>query len=139
MNSAYVAYKFRWVVLLTYCIVNAANAIQWIAFAPITSLTMVYFGISAEEVNGLSICYMALYLPGTFLAMFLFSKYSLRQGFLVGAMMQLIGSWVRYGSSFAASPAGFGGLLFGQCLSGLAQPFFTNTPAQIASRWFPSK
>jgi len=138
--STYQVYRFRFAVLLSYCLVNASNAIQWISFAAITSLTGTYFNVSASMVNGLSICFFALYLPGTIMATWLFTKYSMRTGFLVGAAMTAVGGWIRYGATFGdtTTTAAYAGLLFGQCVSALAQPVFTNLPAKVASRWFPT-
>ena len=55
--------------------------------------------------------------------------------------MTAVGGWIRYGSVFGDIPSGgaYAGVLVGQCVSALAQPFFTNIPAMVASRWFPVK
>jgi hypothetical protein len=141
MADTYQVTRWRFLVLGSFCLVNASNAIQWISFAPISSLVGQYFQVNDTKVNALSICYLALYLPGTFLSMWTFNKYSLRAGLLVGAFMTVVGGWIRYGSSFGDVPSGaaYGGLLFGQCISGLSQPFFTNIPAKVGSRWFSVK
>ena len=140
-SNSYTAYRWRFLVLASFCLVNASNAIQWICFAPINSLVQQYFAVDSQKVNALSICFLALYLPGTILAMWIFNRFSLRTGLLVGSWMTAIGGWVRFASGFGdtASGAAYGGLLFGQCISALAQPFFTNVPAMVASRWFPVK
>jgi len=141
MATQYQTYTWRFLVLASFCIVNAGNAIMWIGFAPINSLTQTYFNINSEKVNALSICFLALYFPGTILSMWIFNQYSLRTGLLTGAVMTAIAGWIRFASTYGdtSSTAAYGGVLFGQCVAGLAQPFFTNIPAKVSSRWFPLK
>ena len=85
----------------------------------------------------LSVVFMILYAPGSYMAMYTITKYGLRTTILVGASLNAIGAWIRYSSVFAASDpelpsfAGYAVLLLGQTLPALAQPLFTNVPAKL--------
>lgn len=79
-----------------------------------------------------------LYLPGTILSVFLMERYGLRVCLTVGAALNAISAWMRYGACFISSPhTSFALLLVGQCVGGVAQPIFTNLPSRIAGDWFP--
>lgn len=90
----------RFLVLFVYCLINIGNAIVWISFAPISSLTQIDYAISVEKVNALSVCYMAVYLPASVLGMWIFAKFNLRSGVLVGACLTALGGWIRFGSAY---------------------------------------
>lgn len=129
----------RLIVLFSFCMINIANALVWITFAAISSLTRQFYQISTDEVNALSVCYLALYLPGSIAAVYVFLKYSLRVGILNGAGITMIGGWIRYISVHCSTSNAFGVLLFGQILAGFAQPFITNSPAKVSARFFTVK
>jgi len=59
-------YKRRWVVLLCFCLCNAANALVWITFSPISDQVEAKFNISSTWVNMLSLVFMIVFVPITF-------------------------------------------------------------------------
>ncbi len=116
------------------------NAAIWIAFAPISSITAEYYGVSTTAVNMLSVVFMILYVPGTFLANWSFSRLGLRGTMVLSALINFIGSAMRFASvdgDGAPSAGGYPLLLAGQALCGLVQPIFVNSTAKIAAAWFP--
>ena len=145
--STYKVYRARWHMLAIFCTLTFTNAFLWISFAPIVTLTERFYGVSATYVNLLSALFMVLYLPGSYLAMYLITKYGLRTSITVGAILNAVGSWLRYSSVLVAAQSGSSGqppffayvlLLFGQSFPALAQPLFTNVPAKLAGDWFPN-
>jgi len=147
VSSTYKVYRARWHMLAIFCTLTFTNAFLWISFAPIVTLTERFYGVSATYVNLLSALFMVLYLPGSYLAMYLITKYGLRTSITVGAILNAVGSWVRYSSVLVAANSDSSGqppffayvlLLFGQSFPALAQPLFTNVPAKLAGDWFPN-
>ena len=140
----YKVYRVRWHMLGIFCVLTFTNAFLWISFSPIVALTERYYGVSATYVNLLSALFMVLYLPGSYLAMYLITKYGLRTSITVGAVLMAIGGWIRYASVYvakaSATPSFFAYvlLLLGQSFPALAQPLFTNVPAKLAGDWFPN-
>jgi MFS family permease len=96
--------------------------------------------VSSTLVNLFSLVYMFLYLPGTIFSAWVFDRFGLRTGLLVGAFgnllcgaIRLAAMWMLPGNSLGA----WGLSLFGQCVGGMVQPFFTNAPSKISGVWFP--
>lgn len=131
----------RWLVLAIFALGSLTNAVMWINFAPITSATSQYFGVSTIYVNALSMSFMALYVPGTVWASREMMGNGLRGVVVTGSVLQCLGAWLRVGGAVAeghmAHPLPFAGLALGQILGALAQPFFTNSSTRLAAEWFP--
>jgi hypothetical protein len=141
MAMEYTAYSSRWWVLLAFSLNNGANALLWICFASIVDATSALFAVSPAYVNGLSLAFLLLFLPGTVLTSFLVERYGLRTTLIVGSALDCAGAWLRYGGALvapASRPAGFALLTLGQCVAALAQPCFTNLPARLSADWFPA-
>lgn len=136
-------YRARWHMIAIFCLQTFTNAFLWISFAPIVELTQRFYAVDVTFVNMLSVIFMILYAPGSYMAMYTITKYGLRTTILVGASLNAVGAWVRYSSVFVArdeglpSFFGYAVLLLGQTMPALAQPLFTNVPAKLAADWFP--
>lgn len=137
----YKSYSARWHTLAIFVAQTFVNAFLWIGFAPVSVWTQRYYGVSVAAVNLLSVIFMVLYAPGSYIAMHMIAVSGLRRTMVVGVLLNATGSLVRLASVWAAiSDAGVAGyaiLLLGQALPALAQPFFTNIPAKLAGDWFP--
>ena len=134
-------YSSRWIMLALFCSATMTNAIIWISFAPISANAELFYGVGTLPINGLSMCFMLLYLPGSMLSSYLLERYGLRTGMVVGGAMGCISCWIRY-ASVAPHYGGYTRyaiVLFGQCIAALAQPIYTNAPAKLAGSWFPAK
>ena len=144
LTGTYRVYRARWHMIFIFCLLTFTNAFLWISFAPVAALAGRYYGVDVTYVNLLSVIFMLLYAPGSYLAMYLVTKYGLRTTILTGAVLNAAGAWIRYASVFAvrnaALPAwaGYAVLLLGQSLPAIAQPLFTNVPAKLAADWFPN-
>eukprot|EP00465_Bigelowiella_longifila_P010289 CAMPEP_0185261468 /NCGR_PEP_ID=MMETSP1359-20130426/9850_1 /TAXON_ID=552665 /ORGANISM="Bigelowiella longifila, Strain CCMP242" /LENGTH=420 /DNA_ID=CAMNT_0027848099 /DNA_START=1 /DNA_END=1263 /DNA_ORIENTATION=+ len=87
----------------------------------------------------LSVVFMILYIPGTYLASYLFERFGLRGTILAANTLNVAGSVLRFASIGTDSTANNGGyalLLIGQGMCGLVQPIFVNAAALIAATWF---
>jgi len=67
-------YGSRWLMLALFCAATMTNAIIWITFAPISAQASVFFDASTFAVNGLSMVFMVMYLPGTLLSSYLLER-----------------------------------------------------------------
>lgn len=130
----------RWFMLLLYCVQTLLNQAIWLTFAPIAFETGAYYHATNNWVNSLSMVFMVLYPFGMLLSARQL-QVSLRSAIVWGALMNLVACVFRAGSVFCPmrGGAGFGVLLAGQSIAGLAQPLLTNAPARIASDWFPKE
>jgi len=137
----YKVYGARWTMLALFCFLNAANAMLWVTFAPITDLTQDYFGgADLTTVNMLALVFQIGYVPGTFIGVLCSKKFGIRQTLLIGGALDLFGSLVRVLAAVFRDALGVTGcyslMMFGQICGSLAQPIFVNLPAAIAADWF---
>jgi hypothetical protein len=51
VSAPYVPERRRWVVLMAFALANLSNAVLWVTFAPISSLTEEFFNVSQTSVN----------------------------------------------------------------------------------------
>jgi hypothetical protein len=60
---------------------------------------------------------------------------------MTSAGLVLVGNWVRYAGSHKFTPDGgnFGVVMFGQILTGLAQPFVLAAPTRYSDMWFTTR
>lgn len=132
----YRVYKIRWLQLFIYILITLANAINSVTFAPIEDPTTKFYGISSTQVNALAIVFLFLYIAGTALSIWLSQKYPIRTIMIVGAMLNM-GTYVRLLSLIAPKKwFSYAALLIGQIFPAIGAPFFLNSTALLAARWF---
>lgn len=139
--EVFVMYKRRWIMFIIFALQTIINAVMWITFAPIQLSTITFYGIDKNRVNWLALAYQVLYLPGTAMASYSISRFGFKNGLVHGCILNTLGAWLRWLSTKSDSEERFGEysyvcLMIGQSLAGLAQPYFTNTPAKFAGEWF---
>ncbi|EEY21939.1 conserved hypothetical protein [Verticillium alfalfae VaMs.102] len=58
---------------------------------------------------------------------------------MVAAALVLVGNWVRYAGSHSSKGGTYGVVMFGQILTGLAQPFVLAAPTRYSDLWFSNR
>jgi len=58
---------------------------------------------------------------------------------ITASVLILLGNWIRYGATKAGTHGNFGGVMFGQILTGLAQPFVLAAPTRYSDLWFTNR
>lgn len=60
---------------------------------------------------------------------------------MTSAALVLVGNWVRFAGSYKVDPEGgnFGVVMFGQILTGMAQPFALAAPTRYSEMWFTTR
>ncbi|GAB5361541.1 hypothetical protein AAMO2058_000721800 [Amorphochlora amoebiformis] len=132
-------YPARWVTLILFGMASLMNAVIWITFAPINSITGNFYDVNDTAVNMLSVVYMIVYIPGTYLSSFLFWRVGLRWTILAANILNVLGATLRLASvknNMEQNINGYVLLLIGQTLCGLGQPIYVNGSARIAATWF---
>ncbi|CAF1272919.1 unnamed protein product [Rotaria magnacalcarata] len=130
----YRAYRIRWIQLIVFVLATFSNAITSITFAPIESETSKFYKITSAEINSLAIVFLFLYPFGTILSIWLSRKLSMRSTIIIGSILNL-GVFIRLLSlSNRLNP--YISLIIGQIFPAIAAPFFLNSTALFASRWF---
>jgi FLVCR family MFS transporter 7 len=140
-TDVYRVYVFRWVTVLLFVFAGVANAMILLSWAPISDKANDYWnGIGLTAVNLLNVVFQIMYLPGTMLALRISEKNLLRNVLLTGGLLTTSGCLIRLAGVLLRDSITANGsyvlVLLGTALVGLAQPFYLNMPAKIASTWF---
>ncbi|TFG27203.1 MAG: MFS transporter [Promethearchaeota archaeon] len=127
-------YKYRWIVLFLFFFTNVVSNILWTTYPPITSLAMKFYGVDEFYIILISLIFLIVYIPITFLASWLIDKYDFKVGSGIGALLMGVFGFLRYMADKNYSLA----LIFSIGIA-IAQPFLLNTITKLSANWFPDK
>lgn len=130
-NNEYKIYFKRWIILIIFMLVSSLNAVIYVTTAPINSLTQQYYNITAEQVNMLAIIFLIMYIPGSIISTIINYKFGLYGNLSIGSILNIISTILRLISVYIKS---YELLFIGSFIAAIAQPFFTNIPAQVAGK-----
>lgn len=132
METTFTTYRYRWIVLLVFALLNGVIQLDWITFAPITVDSMALYGVSAFWIVLLSMSFMLVYIFVSFPASYIIDRYGIRTGVGIGALLTGIFGYVRgaYGDSYTM-------VCVSQFALAAAQPFIMNAITKVAAEWFP--
>lgn len=125
-------YGYRWIMLVAFMLVIAANQLLWITFAPITGDAARFYGVSDLAIGLLSMIFMIVFIIASIPASWVIDTYGIRVGVGIGAALTGLFGLLR--GLFAAD---YTGVLIAQAGIAVGQPFVLNAIAKIAGRWFP--
>jgi len=128
------AYGYRWVMLVVFMLVVAANQLLWISFAPITGTAAQFYGVSDLAIGLLSMIFMIVFIIVSIPASWVIDTYGIRVGVGIGAVLTGVFGLLR--GVFAAD---YTGVLIAQIGIAIGQPFVLNAVAKVSGRWFPIK
>ena len=131
-QSNFKVYGRRWIMLIIYMLLIAANQLLWITFAPITTDATTYYGVSDLRIGVLSMCFMIVYIAVSIPASWIIDKYGIRIGVGIGALFTGIFGFLR---GFAGTDYNL--LLLMQIGVAVGQPFILNAITKFSARWFP--
>ena len=124
-------YRYRWVILILFMLVNICSQILWISYATVTLKATSYYNVSEFEILFLSTIFMIVYIPVTFIASLFINKYGFRIGVGFGALLNGAFGFLR----FLAGPNYLLILLFTTMIA-VSQPFFLNSVTLLSANWF---
>jgi len=127
-------YGYRWVVLMVYCIIQAAMQMLWITFAPITGEAAAFYQVDALKIGFLAMSFMIVYIFVSFPASWAIDTFGIRKGVGFGVILTGIFGLIRglFGSNYTY-------VLFSMIGLAVAQPFILNSITSLTARWFPMK
>jgi len=127
-------YGYRWIVLLLFFFVNVVSNMLWTTYAPITSHAVEFYGVDEFYIILISLMFLIVYIPITFLAAWLIDKYNFKVGAGIGATLMGVFGFLRY----IADDNYVLALIFNIGIA-IAQPFLLNTITKLSANWFPDK
>lgn len=130
-NQVVQIYSYRWIVLFLFFLTNIISQILWVSFIPVTSLAMKFYGVDEFSIILLSLIFLIVYIPVTFIAAWLIDKFDFKIGASIGSLFMGVFGFLRY---FADNNYIF--VLIFQIGIAIAQPFLLNTITKLSANWF---
>ena len=123
---------YRWVVLLVFSIINAVMQIQWLTFAPVAREARLFYGVTAMQIDLLSMIFMGVFVLVCIPASYVIDTFGMRIGVGFGAILLGIFGILKglYAHDYTLVVVSQTGLA-------VAQPFILNAVTKVAGRWFP--
>ena len=138
-TPVYKTHIWRWFVLATFSVLSFSNGLNWLTFASIVKFSADFYNVTINELNYLTVIFFIGSVVGALPAMFVLDSLSLRSAVWIGAILNLIGTIIRFVSVFLPTSVpylGFGVAMFSQFIISLAQSYFLYAPPKVASVWF---
>jgi MFS family permease len=129
-----IVYRYRWVVLLVFALLNVVLQVHWVAFAPITSEAAAFYGVEPFSIAFLALLFLVLYIVAGLPASYVLDTFGLRVGVGAGAVLMAGAALLK-----AAQPGDFTMVVVAQVGFALAQPFVLNAYTRLSSQWFPAR
>ncbi|MFX0134153.1 MAG: MFS transporter [Candidatus Hodarchaeota archaeon] len=124
-------YGFRWFVLILFMLVNIILQILWIGFATVTTAAELFYGVEELAIYLLSLVFMVVYIPVTFIASWILDKYDFKIGTVIGTLIIGLFGFLRI---FTAG--NYGLVLIFQIGVAIGQPFILNSVTKFSANWF---
>ncbi|KAH6688254.1 major facilitator superfamily domain-containing protein [Plectosphaerella plurivora] len=136
----YKTYKRRWLGLVVLTLLNIIVSWDWLTFAPVASSAAAYYKTSETNINWLSTAFLFSFVAIAPLVIRVL-HWGPKPSIMAAAALIIVGNWVRYGGSHSSSKDGgiYGVVMFGQILTGLAQPFVLAAPTRYSDLWFTNR
>ncbi len=125
-------YRYRWVVLGVFALLNALVQLNWITFAPVTGDAAEFYHVSELRIGLLSMIYMIVFIVVSVPASYVIDTYGVRIGVGVGATLTGV-----FGLLRGVFGARYGLVLIATVGMAIGQPFVMNAITKIGARWFP--
>ncbi|CAJ2505311.1 Uu.00g127050.m01.CDS01 [Anthostomella pinea] len=136
----YKVYKRRWFGLAQLTLMNIIVSWDWLTFSPVSQNAAIYYRKSESAINWYSTGFLFAFVATSPLAIYMLHL-GPKPSIITAAVLILVGNWIRYAGSHFHSPDGgsYGVVLFGQILTGLAQPFVLSAPTRYSDMWFTNR
>jgi MFS family permease len=131
-EKEYRVYASRWLVLAVYMLANMTIQILWISYAPVTTQSSFFYGVSELRIGFFSMVFMLAFIPLSIPISWLIDKFGCKPVVAAGAVVTGICGVLR----------GFAGANFGLAMAATvgmaaAQPVFLNSWTKVSALWFP--
>jgi MFS family permease len=132
-GNSYRVYGYRWVVLGVSMLVNLTIQVLWIAYAPITTQSAAFYGVSELLIGFFAMIFMIAFVPLSIPISWLIDRFGFYPTVAFGSVVTGACGILRgmAGSNFALAFAATVGIA-------AAQPFLLNSWTKLSALWFPS-
>ncbi|SMC16599.1 MFS transporter, FLVCR family, feline leukemia virus subgroup C receptor-related protein [Clostridium acidisoli DSM 12555] len=131
-DTGRITYKYRWVILAVFSIINAVIQMQWLTFASVAIIAQKVYKVSSFQIDSLSMIFMLVFIVACIPASYIIDRFGIRIGIGIGAILTGIFSLIKgiYADNYSI-------IFFAQFGLAVAQPFILNATTKIGANWFP--
>ncbi|KAF8866863.1 MFS general substrate transporter [Acephala macrosclerotiorum] len=138
-GHVYKVYKRRWFGLVQLALLNIIVSWDWLSFSANSTSTSQYYNVSPSTINWLSTAFLFAFVVASPVVIYTLHHGGPKPSIITASVLILLGNWIRYGSTRSGKHGNFGGVMFGQILTGLAQPFVLSAPTRYSDLWFTNR
>ena len=124
---------YRWFFLVSYCLLNFTNQVQWVCFSAILTDFSRNYNKPQWKINMFSLIYMIVYPIFCIPDAWMLDKYSIRISLKLAAACNIIGSGLKL---LVNKDNSLTSCYIGQIIACIFQPVLLNSPGQISANWF---
>ncbi|PSS13203.1 hypothetical protein M430DRAFT_105277 [Amorphotheca resinae ATCC 22711] len=132
----YKVYKRRWFGVVQLVLLNTVVSWDWLSFSANSTTVSQYYGVSESSVNWLSTAFLFAFVVVSPVVVYTLHRGGPKPSIVTASVLILVGNWIRYGATRSGPQGNFGGVMFGQLLTGFAQPFVLSAPTRYSDLWF---
>lgn len=132
-KKEYRVYASRWLMLGVYMLVNMTIQLLWISYAPITTQSSLFYGVSELKIGFFSMTFMLVFIPLSIPISWLIDKFGCKPVVAVGSIVTGLCGILR-----GVAGANFGFALAMTIGMAAAQPVFLNSWTKVSAQWFPA-
>ncbi len=125
-------YRYRWVILIIFSILNLIMQLHWLNFAAIAREARIYYDATALQIDFFALIFMIVFLIACIPASYVVDTYGIRIGTGITAVLILIFALLK-----GFFPSNYTIVCVAQVGLALAQPFLINSTTKVANHWFP--
>ncbi|KAN0106467.1 MFS general substrate transporter [Hyaloscypha variabilis] len=138
-ERVYKVYKRRWFGLVQLVLLNIIVSWDWLSFSANSTTTAQYYNVTPSDINWLSTSFLFAFCVATPAVIYTLHHGGPKPSIITASVLILLGNWIRYGATKSGPHGNFGGVMFGQILTGLAQPFVLAAPTRYSDLWFTNR
>ncbi|MBZ0316166.1 MAG: MFS transporter [Anaerolineae bacterium] len=127
----YTVYRYRWVVLAVFMLVNLTIQMLWISYAPITGPAAKYYDVSDLEIGLLAMVFMLAFIPLSLPVSWVIDTYGFRVAVSIGVILMGV-----FGVARGLVGTNYPIVLVSSIGIAIAQPFLLNAWTKVPANWF---
>jgi len=131
VNEGYRVYRYRWVVLGAFMLVNLTIQVLWISYAPINSLAAEYYGVSDLAIGALAMSFMIVFVPMALPAAWVIDTRGFRWAVGLGVVLMSV-----FGVARGLAGTSYTLVLLSTIGIAVAQPFLLDAWTKVPANWF---
>ncbi|KAF7921255.1 uncharacterized protein EAE98_008681 [Botrytis deweyae] len=132
-------YKRRWFGLVQLVLLNIIVSWDWLTFSASSTTVSQYYDVSESAINWLSTAFLFAFVLASPFVIYVLHHGGPKPAIVISSVLLLLGNWIRYGATRSGPHGNFGGVMFGQILTGTAQPFVLAAPTRYSDLWFTNQ